>query len=152
MGIKYICFDCFKLFSAGQPCGCSIPKPKAKPKAKRSPRYEWEIRFSTGLDDVRFFEPTAAGVEEAKQDLLEVIEEHHNRLATDSLTGNEFAPSFDLKRYCNRGGEMIEFGLDDSDVAKRVLKQTLVLQSFVDEHQTVLDDLQDQIETVLNND
>ena len=154
METNYLCFNCFKLFTKGKSCGCSTPKTtrKAKPKGKRSPRYNWEIRFWTGLDDVRFFEPTAAGVEEAKQDFLEVIEEHQNRLATDSLTGYEYAPCFDLKRYCNRGGDWVEFDLDEKGVAKRVLKQTLVLQSFVDEHKTVLEIIQDQIEAVFNND
>lgn len=152
METNYLCFNCFKLFTKSKPCLCSIPKTTRKAKAKRSPRYDWEIRFWTGLDDVRFFEPTAAGVEKAKQDFLEVIEEHQNRLATDSLTGYEYAPSFDLKRHCNRGGDWVEFDLDEKGVAKRVLKQTLVLQSFVDEHKTVLEIIQDQIEAVLKND
>ncbi len=129
MTTTYLCFECFTLFTKSKPCKCVLIKPK--PKKKRTPRYTYEIRLWTGLNDVRFFEATKKGIEKAISDFKEVCKEHREKPCDEY----GYPPVFDVKKY-DRYGDFEEFDLNSAgkgELGKRVLKHTLKLHKWVQE-------------------
>ena len=130
----YLCFQCMQLCSKLKPCKCVLIQPKKQPKKQpRKPRYTYEIRLWTGLDDVRHYDVNNDGIESALSDYRDAVAEHRTK-PVQYRDGYEcYPPYFDVKKY-DRDGDYIDVDLNDSEqLGKRVQKFTFKLHDLIQE-------------------
>lgn len=132
MTTTYLCFQCLELFSKSKPCKCTVTIPKPE-KKKREPRFSYEIRLWTGLDDVRHYDVNNDGIIEALSDYRDAVNEHRTNPCDGSDGYTPYPPFFDVKKY-DRHGDWEEFDLNNSsELGKRVQKFTLQLHEWIQE-------------------